>query len=225
MISVRNQSDAPRHGAGKKPVEIDTALRILLADDHDLVRETIASFLSHEGSITVHCVGTLDDALKAFCELVRVDLVLLDLQMPGMDGLRGLERMLRVAKDIPVAMMSGAMQPHKVKQAISLGASGYLPKSMSSRSMASAVQFIAAGEKYLPYDFQHQVADTGEFCLKPREMDVLRGLAEGLSNKEIANLNDLQEVTVKFHVKAISRKLKARNRTQAAMIARDAGLV
>ena len=225
MAAFRSQDrttpprQSPFGGAGP------AALRVLLADDHDLVRETIACFLSQNGMAEVYGVGSLDEALLAFDQMDSVDVVLLDLQMPGMGNLRGLERMLEAAKGVPVAMMSGAMQPHKVQEAIALGASGFLPKSMSSRTLAAAIQFIAAGEKYLPYDYQQQADSPGDFGLKPRELDVLRGLADGLSNKEIALMHSIQEVTVKFHVKTLSRKLDARNRTHAAMIARDAGLI
>ena len=103
MAAFRSQDrttpprQSPFGGAGP------AALRVLLADDHDLVRETIACFLSQNGMAEVYGVGSLDEALLAFDQMDSVDIVLLDLQMPGMDGLRGLERMLEAAKGVPVA--------------------------------------------------------------------------------------------------------------------------
>jgi DNA-binding NarL/FixJ family response regulator len=200
-------------------------MKILLADDHDLVRETIAAFLGSEGFETVHGTGSLDEAITAYRSLGPFDLVLLDLNMPGMGGLDGLERMIKVVEDTPVAIISGVAQPEKVQAAIEAGARGFLPKTMSAKSISAAIRFVAAGEIYMPYALMQQGQATDGFDLKPRERDVLRELAEGLSNKEIAIKLDLQEVTVKFHIKTLSRKLNARNRTHAAMIARDNGLI
>ncbi|MCU4655217.1 response regulator transcription factor [Roseibacterium sp. SDUM158016] len=200
-------------------------MKILLADDHDLVRETIAAFLASEGFEAVYGTGSLDEAVTAYRSWGPFDLVLLDLNMPGMGGLDGLRRMFAVAGDTPVAIISGVAQPDKVQAAIEAGARGFLPKTMSAKSISAAIRFMAAGEIYMPYALMQQGAATDGFDLKPRERDVLRGLSEGLSNKEIAIKLALQEVTVKLHVKTLSRKLNARNRTHAAMIARDNGLI
>ena len=200
-------------------------MRILLADDHDLVRETIAAFLSSEGFEAVHGTGSLDEAIAAYKTKGPFDLVLLDLNMPGMGGLDGLEAMIALAGDVPVAIISGAAQPEKIQAVIAAGARGFLPKTMSARSISAAIRFMAEGEIYMPFALMQQASDPDGFGLKPREREVLRGLAEGLSNKEIAIKLDLQEVTVKLHVKTLSRKLNARNRTHAAMIARDNNLI
>jgi DNA-binding NarL/FixJ family response regulator len=200
-------------------------MKILLADDHGLVRETIAAFLVSEGFGTVHCEGTLDDAITAFRSEHDFDFVLLDLDMPGMRGLDGLGRMVAVAGDTPVAMISGNATPETVKAAIAAGARGFLPKTMSAPSTAAAIRFMAAGEIYYPYSLLQKADGADDHGLRPRELQVLQGLATGLSNKEIARNLDLQEVTVKLHVKTLSRKLNARNRTHAAMIARDNGLI
>jgi DNA-binding NarL/FixJ family response regulator len=202
-----------------------SGMKILLADDHDLVRETIAAFLASEGFDAVHGTGSLDEAVAAYRSWGPFELVLLDLNMPGMGGLDGLARMIEVAGDTPVAIISGAAQPDKVQAAIEVGARGFLPKTMSAKSISAAIRFMAAGEIYMPYALMQQSTATDGFDLKPRERDVLRGLAEGLSNKEIAIKLNLQEVTVKLHVKTLSRKLNARNRTHAAMLARDNGLI
>lgn len=200
-------------------------MRILLADDHDLVRETIGAFLSSDGFEAVHGTGSLDEAILAYRSWGPFDIVLLDLNMPGMGGFDGLSRMIAVAGDVPVAIISGVAQPDKVQAAIAAGARGFLPKTMSAKSISAAIRFMAAGEIHMPYSLMQRGSDPDGFGLKPRERDVLRGLAEGLSNKEIAIKLDLQEVTVKLHIKTLSRKLNARNRTHAAMIARDNGLI
>ena len=199
-------------------------MRVLIADDHDLVLEAIASFLQGEGVVEVITVPTLDDAIRAADETGSFDLVLLDYNMPGMNGLDGLAQMIAANDRRPVAILSGNLSRALAEQAIRAGAAGFVPKTMSSRSMVSAVRFMAAGEIYAPYNFMQQAEPTGT-NLSQREIDVLRGLCEGKSNKEIARMLDLQEVTIKLHVKTLSRKLSAKNRTHAAMIAREMNLI
>ena len=200
-------------------------MRILIADDHDLVRDTIAMFLEAEGLAEIVSVENLDAALNAAAETGSFDLVLLDFNMPGMDGLQGLERMKNANNNKPVAILSGTASPQIAKDAIAAGAAGFVPKTLGAKSMVSAIRFMAAGETYVPYDFIQQSDAKTVANLTERETEVLRGLCEGHSNKEIARDLDLQEVTIKLHVKTLCRKLEAKNRTQAAMIARDRRLV
>ena len=200
-------------------------MRVLVADDHDLVRETIAAFLKAEGLSEVHTVASLGAAIEAVDETGSFDLVLLDYNMPGMDGLSGLTRMIEVNERRPVALLSGTATPTIAEEAIKAGATGFVPKTLSSKSMVSAVKFMAAGEVYAPFSFMQQEEKSSAGNLSQRETEVLRGICDGKSNKEIARDLDLQEVTVKLHVKTLSRKLGARNRTHAAMLARDQSLL
>lgn len=204
--------------------EKNASMRILLADDHDLVRETLAAFLQREGIAQVTTVSNLDEAIAAASDTGSFDLVLLDYNMPGMNGLEGLVRMKNANDGHPVALLSGNASQAIAEEAINSGAAGFVPKTMASRSMATAVRFMAAGEVFVPYGFMQQ-DDTKVGNLSQRETDVLRGICEGKTNKEIARDLDLQEVTIKLHVKTLSRKLNARNRTHAAMIARDMNLL
>ncbi|MEC7256551.1 MAG: response regulator transcription factor [Pseudomonadota bacterium] len=198
-------------------------MRILLADDHGLVRETIAMFLQGAGVGEIVCAEDLERALDETRARDAFDLVLLDYEMPGMDGFAGLSRMKSAVGDCPVAILSGTATPTMAADSIAAGAAGFVPKTLASRSMVSAIRFMAAGEVYLPHDLMTQDDDAAH-DLTERETSVLRGLCEGKSNKEIARDLGLQEVTIKLHVKTLCRKLEARNRTQAAMIARDRGI-
>ena len=199
-------------------------LKILLADDHDLVRDTIAAFLLAEGFGTVKTAASLPDALSLM-RSASFDLVLLDYNMPGMHGFDGLKQARGLAKTCPVAIVSGVASRDLGDQAIAAGASGFLPKTLSSHAMVAAIRAIVAGDVFNPIGIHHFDAGTmiGSASLTKRESDVLRGICKGLANKEIARELELQEVTVKLHVKTLSRKLNAKNRTHAAMIARDAG--
>lgn len=169
------------------------------------------------------------EALSIVLKEKPFDLVLLDYGVPGMNGLEGLRRMQATDRAPRVALMSGTASREVAEEALSQGAAGFLPKTMPARSLVNAVRFMAMGEQFAPIDFmtappppseRHPLEDV----LTPRELQVLRGLCEGKSNKEIARDLDIGEPTVKLHVKTLYRKIGAANRTQAAMIARDQGL-
>jgi two-component system, NarL family, nitrate/nitrite response regulator NarL len=200
-------------------------MRLLIADDHDLVRETLAAFLVSEGLAQVATAASLPEALEAM-RGAAFDLVLLDYAMPGMNGLEGLARAREVAAGRPVALISGTTARELAEAALRAGAAGFVPKTLGSGAIAAAIRHMAGGEVFAPIglltDGGDAIADLS--ALTRRELDVLRGLCQGRSNKEIARDLDLQEVTVKLHVKTLSRKLGARNRTHAAMIARNAGM-
>jgi two-component system, NarL family, nitrate/nitrite response regulator NarL len=201
-------------------------MRILLADDHDLVRETIAAYLQANGFQDISLAASLAEAMQLLRENPQ-DLLLLDYSMPGMNGLESLGTLRANYPKLAVAVLSGTASRDLADAALRAGAKGFLPKSLPAQGMVEAIRQMGAGKVFMPVDLL--VSDTvqgeGILSLTRRETDVLRGLCAGKSNKEIARDLELQEVTVKLHVKTLSRKLGARNRTHAAMIARDEGLI
>jgi len=202
-------------------------MRILIADDHELLRDVLRSFLEAEGGFAVDTVADLPAALVNIAEAEPpYDLVVLDYGMPGMDGYDGLDRALAASLGRPVALMSGLAPPGVAERVLASGAAGYLPKTLPARSLVNAIRFMAAGETYMPIDLHRpsQAPVAQASGLSPRERQVLVGLCAGHANKEIARDLDLREPTIKLHVKLICRKLGARNRTQAAMIARERAL-
>ena len=203
-------------------------MRVLVADDHDLVRDTVAAFLQKDDEVQTETANTLDEALEIVERLGRFDLILLDYNMPGMNGLEGLERARAANGEDTVAILSGTAPRKVAQEALEAGAIGFLPKTMGAKSLSNAVRFMASGETYVPMSMT-QEEDSAEQNpiakdLSEREIQVLGGLCRGLANKEIAREIDLQEVTIKLHVKTLCRKLNAKNRTHAAMIAKEAGL-
>lgn len=200
-------------------------MRVLLADDHDLVRETLAAYLENAG-FQLFTAASLDEALEIVKTERLFDVILLDYSMPGMNGLEGLRAMMNASSDRPVALISGTASKTVADEAISHGAKGFIPKTLAAKSLVNAVRFIGAGEVYFPVSFMNdEQGANATIALSPRERQVLAGICEGKSNKEIAIDYDLQEVTVKLHVKTLSKKLGAKNRTHAAMIARDLQLL
>tara|TARA_R110000868_G_scaffold162903_2_gene394536 strand:- start:77675 stop:78352 length:678 start_codon:yes stop_codon:yes gene_type:complete len=215
-------------------------LRILLADDHDLVREALSLlFKQYFDGCEVVEAGALDPALEHIEAQNDFDLVLLDLRMPGMNGLEGLKRTLeKAAKTTSVVLLSGAYRSEDVRRAIENGAQGFIPKTLRGQALANAIQLVLAGEKYLPSSILNDLSESfgggsdgeprmaggfgseGDFArLTPREREVLALLAEGRPNKDIARHLDLREITVKYHLKNVYRKLHVSNRAQAVKIA------
>ncbi len=203
-------------------------MRILIADDHVLVRDTLELLLEQAGGI--ECTGVSDFAAaeRAICEAGPYDLVILDLNMPGMQGLDGLERARQLDGGQRVALISGVVGRDVARQALERGAAGFLPKTLSAKSMVNAVRFMAAGEQFAPIGFMTEPEDAAPDSplirkLTKREREVLACLTRGKSNKEIALDLDILEPTVKLHVKALLRKLSVANRTQAALVAKEQG--
>ncbi|MGG7566198.1 response regulator transcription factor [Rhodovulum sp. DZ06] len=203
-------------------------MRILIADDHDLLRDTLRLYLETESDMDVQTAADFDDAMELVRGTDPFEVVLLDYNMPGMRGLDGLRDMQR-ASGGKVALISGVATRREAQAALDAGAAGFLPKTLSAKSLVNAVRFMAMGEVYAPIEFMtapeepagaHPLVDK----LSRREYQVLEGLSEGKSNKEIARDLEVQETTVKLHVKTLYRKLGVSNRTQAALSAREAGL-
>lgn len=205
-------------------------MRILIADDHDLLRDTLKLYLENETGLEPVTAKDLPEALSLMAADGPFDLVLLDYGMPGMNGLEGLKAALAVNGSTKVALMSGIAPREIAEAALALGAAGFLPKTLPAKTLANAVRFMAMGEKYAPIDFMTAPPPEAEVMnpmaegLSPRELQVLEGLCAGKSNKEIARDLGVMEPTVKLHVKTLYRKIGAVNRTQAAVLAKDAGL-
>ncbi|WP_096787028.1 response regulator transcription factor [Rhodobacter sp. CZR27] len=195
--------------------------RILIADDHQLVRDLVAEHLAGLGRVETAKAACLDEALGLIAEQGPFDLVLLDLDMPGMSGLGSISTMLDANAPGRVLIFSGNAPRNLILSAVECGASGFIPKNLPARSLLSALRFVLSGETYLPMQF---VADTSSRPEEPanltaREIEVLKAIRSGLMNKEIALRMNVSEVAVKMHVRSICAKLNARNRTHAAMLA------
>jgi DNA-binding NarL/FixJ family response regulator len=215
-------------------------MRLLIADDHNLVRDALKNYIERfEPEADVLTAADLSEALSIVETDERLDLVILDLKMPGMRGCASIADVHALRPALAVAIMSGSAQPQDVTEALAHGGRGFIPKTMAGAALVSAIRLIMAGEVFVPpsmfgYGASPSTSSHGNGgapahsetpALTQREREVLGHLSRGYANKEIARFLDLQEVTIKLHVRGICRKLGAKNRTQAVTRAMDAGLV
>jgi DNA-binding NarL/FixJ family response regulator len=209
--------------------------KILIADDHPLFREAIHNVISDgfPGSEVME-TADLDSALALTQEHDDLDLILLDLNMPGMHGLNGLINLRNEAPTIPVVIVSAEQDKQVVLQAITYGAVGFITKSSPRVQMTEAIQQILNGNVYLPPDIirtqkcgTRRMNDAPSFppellqALTRKQLLVLERMTKGESNKQIAYTLEIAETTVKAHVSAILRKLNVHNRVQAILSAGD----
>jgi DNA-binding NarL/FixJ family response regulator len=228
---------------GSRPLESEaggTGVRIVVADDHQVVRSGFAALLDTQPDFTV--TGTAADGAEAvrLCRQLRPDVVLMDVRMPGMDGIQATRELAGSAAGGPrILILTTFDLDEYVYDALRAGASGFLLKDVSAERLFDAVRVIAAGDALLApavtrrliseFAKQHPKPDAPPpaalATLTPRETQVLRLVAEGLSNPEIATRLVVTEETVKTHVSRVLSKLGLRDRTQAVVTAYESGLV
>lgn len=208
----------------------------LIADDHPLFRAALTqAALGAAPGARVYEAETLDATLAVLEATPDIDLVLLDLHMPGNHGLAGLATMRTRFPDVAVAVCSGQDDPRVVRRTLDHGAVGFIPKRTGMDSIRQAIAAMLDCEIWLPEEVRAQLARTRAdpadsalaarlARLTPQQFRVLTLIAEGLLNKQIADRLDVQERTVKAHVTAIFEKLGVRNRTQASLLLRELAL-
>ena len=218
----------------------DGPSRVILIDDHEMSRRGLEAMLA--GADWVQVVGEAEGCEPGLGEIERLkpDIVLLDIRMPGMDGLQCLEEIKKLEHPVAVVIVTLYDDRRYVLEAIRRGAAGYVLKEASGQEILTTLQLVADGqlaidpgllrealmappEEPSPQDTARARAES--FALTPRELDVLRLLADGMTNKEIGGQLSIAEDTVKKHVQNIIWKLRAADRTQAAIVAYRAGLL
>lgn len=214
---------------------MSTPVRVLLVDDHTLFRSGVRALLARQTSIEV--VGEADSGAEGvkLATIVQPDVVLLDLNMPGLSGVETLQLLLQDTPQRAVVMLTVSEDADDLAMALRAGARGYLLKNIDAAFLVTAIQRAAAGESVmseamttkLMQQFRAGAAaplPSDEARLTPREREILACLARGESNKEIARRLDLAESTVKIHVQNILKKLGLSSRVQAAVYAVEHGL-
>jgi len=201
-------------------------IRILLVDDHFIVRTGLVSLLSTEPNLVV--VGEAADgeeAIKQF-QLLRPDLVLMDLRMPGKSGHEVTRRICALSPNTPLLMLSGYEGDADIQAALAAGARGYVFKSATGEELIPAIHAVAAGRRWIPQNVAARLRLGNSFePLTTRELEVLGQLARGQANKEIADTLGITEYTTKGHLKSILAKLRVADRTQAVIAAVQRGII
>jgi DNA-binding NarL/FixJ family response regulator len=213
-------------------------MKILVVDDHSLITDALSVlFLDLDPEAEVITTRTAESALQLQQQHPDLDLVVLDLGLPGVSGTSLLEAMVAQAPEMKILVLSGQQDPRNVMRVLQLGAAGFVPKSMASETLLSAVKFVLSGGVYIPADLLDEVnragmltaperpreAGSGRTELTERQEQVLQLLARGAPIKIICRELGLSEGTVKTHVTAIYRAFNASNRTEALLAARRQG--
>jgi two-component system, NarL family, response regulator LiaR len=208
------------------------AIRVLVVDDHPVVRKGLCALLDSE-SYHIEVIGEASDGAMAVIQAhaLRPDVILLDLLMPIKSGLEALVEIRAADPDVKVLILTSASDRALVLSALKAGANGYILKDSSPDDLTQAIDAVFAGKLILPSDLAQKTLFTDPDQPPPpaeltdRELDVLRCLAQGLSNQEIADTLTIGLSTVRSHVRNILGKLHLANRTQAALYAMDRGLL
>ena len=205
-------------------------LRVMIVDDHTLFRSGLSELLERRGIEVCAAVGDGEEGCRLAAELAP-DVVLLDLRMPGLDGLSVLERIAALDPGCAVVMLTTSSDERDLVTSLRSGARGYLLKDMEPEQLVDALVAVTEGETVVAPEMTSVLAkvvkggtvDSGQpdrfSSLTPREFEILRHLSEGQSNKEIARDLGITDGTVKLHVRSILRKLEVRSRVEAAVIA------
>ncbi len=206
------------------------AIRVLLVDDHSVVRQGLKMFLALDGEIEVVGEAANGEEALALAHALAPDVVLMDLLMPVMDGITAIGRLRRELPETEVIALTSVLEDDKVVGAVRAGAIGYLLKDTHADDLCRAIKAAAAGQVQLSPQAAARLlrevkAPQGVETLTERETEVLRLVAEGHSNREIAQALVIGEKTVKTHVSSILAKLGVPSRTQAALYAVRTGLV
>jgi DNA-binding NarL/FixJ family response regulator len=202
-------------------------LRVLIADDHRLIAEGIKRSLEESGDFEVVAEATTGSQILPLIRRTSPEVVLLDLRMPGVDGLTALEQIKRDHPDVKVVILSASSDQQVIQAALAKGASAYVIKSVNPVDLASTLRQVMEENVFhaVGLPAHGQASSASELGLTAREVSILQALARGLSNQAIGKELFVAEQTVKFHLTNIYRKLEATNRTEAVRLAYQRGIV
>ena len=201
-------------------------IRVLAVDDHPLLREGIAAVMQGEEDIELVAAATNGFQSIELFRLHRPDVTLMDLQMPGMNGIEAINEIRREFSNARFIVLTTYQGDIQVLRALKAGATGYLLKNMLRRDLLDAIRAVYGGRRYIPNEIAAELAEhVIDVSLSDREVAVLRKVASGTSNKIIAAQLEVTEATVKGHLKSILSKLGANDRTHAVTIAMKRGFL
>jgi two-component system response regulator DesR len=200
-------------------------IRLLLADDENLIRSALAALLGLEDDLQVVAEARSGTEALALAREHRPDVALLDLQMPGPDGIAVAEALRKELPGCATIIVTSHGRPGHLKRALAAGARGFLPKTASARELADAVRAVQAGGRYLDPELAAEAISAGDSPLTPREAEVLELAADGVPIDEIAQRASLSPGTVRNYLSSAATKLGAVNRHEAVALARTQGWI
>jgi len=201
-------------------------IRVLVVDDHFVVRMGLAGSINLEEDMMVVAEASNGQQAIQFYRQQTPDIVLMDLRLPGMDGTATAMAICKEFAEARIIMLSTFDGDEEIYRSFQAGARSYLLKSVSREELLAAIRAVHGGQRYIPPNVASRLAERVPFIdLSTREMEVLRLIVKGMSNKEIAATLNITEVTTKLHVGHILSKLKVNDRTQAATSALQRGII
>jgi two-component system, NarL family, response regulator len=208
------------------PKPSNSPIRILIVDDHPVVCSGLTSMLSAQSSLDIVGSAASGEEALAIIKRNRTDLLLLDLRMPGMDGIGVLQALKKIEDPPRVIILTSFDKDEDIYRAIRAGAQGYLLKDTTEAEMINAITVVNAGSRYIPRHIAARLADRMmRSDLTARELQILEQLAEGSTNKQIAESLDISDNTVRHHVNSIMEKLQVSDRTEAVATAIRSGVL
>jgi DNA-binding NarL/FixJ family response regulator len=201
-------------------------IRVLFVDDHTIAREGLRSIITHEEDMDVVGEASNGEAALQLWNEVKPDITIMDLRLPGMSGLDAIHAIRRLHPEAKFIVLTSFVGDEQIHRALLAGVQGYLFKDLVRRELIAAIRAVHQGRRYIPAEVSERLYEnTPRVDLTPREVDVLRIVAQGRSNKEIGTVLGISEFTVKGYVQSAIGKLNARDRTHAVILAMQRGLI
>jgi two-component system NarL family response regulator len=211
---------------GGRKLPDSTKIRVIIVDDHPVVRFGLAAIIGLEPDMEVVAQAASGEEACSICSSQPADIVLMDLRLPGLSGVEAIRAIRKARPDLRFIVLTTYDGDEDIHRALEAGAQAYLLKGMSHVALTGAIRRAYAGLKYIPAVVSQRLAERPPHSeLSPRELEVLKLMAKGRSNKEIGESLGISEATVKWHVNIIFSRLNVRDRTEATVVALQRGIV